>query len=91
VIEKSYVARVMASSLESIGAKAAEELSLAAAGRLVPGAGGDHHDVLFDWLPWPAQLAATVPWRHRAHDSAAQVRSVLKDGLVPRPLRMPKP
>jgi hypothetical protein len=54
----------------------------------VPKASGDHHDFLFDWLPWPAQLAATVPWLHRAHDSAARVRSVLKDGLVPRPLRM---
>lgn len=88
VIERSYVATVMASSLEAIGARAGEELSLAAEGRLVPGASSDHHDFLFDWLPWPAQLAATVPWLHRAHDTAVQVRSVLKDGLVPQPLRM---
>jgi transcriptional regulator with XRE-family HTH domain len=88
VVQDSYVATVLAKSLEAIGSSAAEELSLAAGGRLVPGAGGDHRDFLFDWLPWPARVLATVPWLHRAHDSAAQVRSVLGDGLVPRPLRM---
>ena len=88
VAHDSYVATVMAKSLEAIGSTAAEELSLAAGGRLVPGAGGHHRDFLFDWLPWPARLHATVPWLHRAHDSAAQLRSVLEDGLVPRPLRM---
>lgn len=88
VIEDSYVAKVMARSLEAIGDRVTEELSLAAAGRLVPGAGSDHRDFMFDWLPWPARLTASVPWLHRAHDSAAQVRTVLEKGLVPRPLRM---
>lgn len=88
VVEDSYIARVMSKSLEAIGGRAAEELSLAALGRLVPDASRGHHDFLFDWLPWPARLVATGPWLHRAQDSAAQVQAVLKDGLVPRPLRM---
>lgn len=88
LIADSYVAKVMAKSLESIGARVTEELSLVAAGRLLPDAGRDHHDFMCDWLPWPAVLAVNVPWLHRAHDSAAQVRTVLEDGLVPRPLRM---
>lgn len=88
VVSDSYVAKVMASSLAAIGSRATEELSLVAAGRLFPDASRDHHDFLFDWLPWPARVVATVTWLHRAHDSADQLRSVLKDGIVPRPLRM---
>lgn len=87
VVESSHTARVMASSLNAIGARASEEISLSAEGRLVPG-GRDHHDFLTDWLPWPARLHASGPWLHRAHDSAAQVRAVLDEGLVPRPLRL---
>ena len=88
VVSDSHVAQVTARSLSAIGARATEELSLAASGRLVPGAGADHRDFLFDWLPWPARVVASVAWLHRAHDSAAQVASVLEEGTVPRPLRM---
>jgi len=88
VVPDSYVAKVMAKGLAAVGARATEELSLLAAGRLFPDHGRGHHDFLFDWLPWPARLTASAVWLHRAHDSADQVRSVLENGLVPRPLRM---
>lgn len=88
-VEGSEVARLLARSLGALGSRRAEELALAAAGRLLPGAGGGpERDLLFDWLPWPAKLAATPVWLHRLHDSAEQVRSVLEEGVVPRPLRM---
>lgn len=88
VVGDSHVATVLASNLEDLGGRATEELSLAALGKLVPGIGGGRRDFLFDWLPWPARVVASVPWLHRAHDSAAQLALVLSGGTVPRPLRM---
>jgi transcriptional regulator with XRE-family HTH domain len=85
---ESYVARVMARSLEKLLGHRVEELTLLAAGKLTIAIRNQEPSFMFQWLPWPAQVHATPIWLDRFMDSADQLRSVLEDGEVPHPLRM---